>query len=329
MNYLPWSTPSAGTALLASLTCVMALPARAGVALTQQATVVADAPPCPPCSVTATFLGPTAVGDVLIAMGGSYSTLLDATRIQGGGVPANAGSTTGWQLAVYETTTDDIEIWYGVVTAASSTGISLTDNVSPQELWLWVGEFSGLAADPANVSGLVDATGWGCSSNRCGATVYDPISTNGAGNTTSNIGPSLLTTTQPDDLIVMGVTVLITRTFGSPTEGPWLVATPLTDHANYQQAEWYQMGALATSYAPQITETPDAGHWDLAVAAFRTTMAPDAGAHPDAGTPNDGGSALGPASFRVGCGCGNTELPAAAGLILVAWLAFRRPRSRA
>ncbi len=85
-----------------------------------------------------------AVGDVLIYTGASYDVNL--VSVTGGGV-------TTWMKAVRDGTTDNIELWYGVVASSGQRTITIDGTGTTRSIWGHVAEVSGLGAVDTTATG--------------------------------------------------------------------------------------------------------------------------------------------------------------------------------
>jgi hypothetical protein len=158
---------------------------------------------------------------------------------------AAAGVT--WQMVVGSTANSNMEIWYGDVAAGAGTTISYAGTIV-SAMQCWVGEFTGL-----NSAGAVDA-----------------ITAN-----FGNPGPALpgpLVTTNPHDLLVVGVSNFSQTTWGVPSQGPWTVLGEL-DQSGRSQIAFTQTVISPGTWNPSIMTTSVDPRWEAVAAAFtiRTT----------------------------------------------------------
>ena len=192
---------------------------------------------------TAALGSNTTVGDVMIAtIGTDYTGSATVTGLSGGGVST-------W-TKVYAKTgtgggTGDIEVWYGYVTSAATTGVKATTSSSSLVIRLLnASEWSGLAASsPVDTS----ATGTGSSLS-------------------FTAGP--ITTTQAGDLVISdawtantsGTSVQNSTTSGYTALSQTAITTKYQGWAAYQvvgatggySAGWTEAGSTAANYATGI-----------------------------------------------------------------------------
>jgi hypothetical protein len=208
-------------------------PAR-GAVLVQQTSASTDATVA---TLSASFAHPTIVGDLLVIVGASTSGPLDRKNVTGGGV-------TQWAVAAASPTNANMEIWYGVVSSASSAPVAIGLQEA-QDLRLNVTEWSGLVATQLDA---LDGTG--SQSGTASPALASPIDTHAAA------------------LVVFGVSSLEPSSgFGTPSDGPWTAMDPIALDDRCVQLSWYQNRPAATSLQPMVSVTGDG--WDAAIAAFK------------------------------------------------------------
>jgi len=203
-----------------------------GPVLVQQATASTAAA----STVSATLTNPTTVGNLLVVVGATPEGPLKS--VTGGGAAT-------WMLATFSATNANMEIWYGVVTASSSTPVEIVYGGSKAlEMRLNVTEWSGLAT----TQGVLDAE------------------SSQAGKTTSASAPAI--TTNAADLIVFAaVATAPTGSFTDPSNGPWTGMTPITLSGSWTQSSWYQTLPASTAFQPMVAVPGTA--WDASIAAFK------------------------------------------------------------
>ena len=231
-----------GWVLAAALLCLMTSPASAAIALVQQKTNSANA--AASIIVTLTTNPTTTVGNLLVLVGETNCFSL--------ATPTGSGVTT-WQRATFSTTNANIEIWYGVVSTASSTGVTVqSSNACSGAIRAHLMEFSGLYANQATVFDKANAIS--------GTTSPAPA-TSWAG----------ITTTNANDLLVFGIADTASNTFGTPTGGGWTNLTTVTT-STVKTSDWYRVVSSATTYKPTVTDTGTVA-WDAALASFKACPA--------------------------------------------------------
>jgi hypothetical protein len=185
-------------------------------------------------TLTVSLPGATTAGNLLVMVGGTNANAI--STVTGGGVATWSPATSSWMYS-------NVEIWYGVVTSASTTGVTI-QSTTPGDIRMNLTEWSWSVPGQATILDHASAT---------------------AG-TTSPASPPAITTTSANDLLVVGVADYYPNSLGTPSPGSWSSMTPMND-ANYVQGSWYQVAPSLTTYAPAIS---DSGHnWDAAIAAFK------------------------------------------------------------
>ncbi len=174
------------------------------------------------------------IGNTLIYIGASYDVPL---------VSVTGGSVATWTKAVRDGDTDNIELWYGVVTATVVTPIVIDGTVTTRSIWGYVAEFSELAPNA-----VVDTT------------------TIGSG-TTESVASVAYSTTGTNELVLFAVANEAPTNFGTPSPGAW---TPLDTvlSIDAKQVEWLQLGVSADPYTVSVMQ--DLAYWDALVVAFHS-----------------------------------------------------------
>ena len=175
----------------------------------------------------------TTAGNVLIMVGGTSTGSLSG--VSGGGVG-------NWFKAQSSTTNTHIEIWYGAVDIATNTSLTTPVTITAATaggMWMTLMEWSG-------VSLTIDQSGAQ------------------AGTSSPASAPSI-TTTNANDLVILGIADNIGNTFGSPSTGTWTALTAVTTPE--AQTTWYSIAAATATFNATVTET--AHTWDAAIAALK------------------------------------------------------------
>lgn len=173
------------------------------------------------------------LGDVLVLCGASFDVNLSG--VSGGG--------GAWTMAVRDGTTDNIEIWYAVVTTAGSTTVVVDGTGTVRSLWGHVSEWSGVATTTP-----LDAT------------------RTAAGTTTADAALVVDVTGPGRELAFACLVDSTGSSFTDPTPGPWTALDGVGD-GNISQGEWFQPAAPPGS--PTIAISHTGTYWDVATATFR------------------------------------------------------------
>lgn len=181
-------------------------------------------------SLSITFQGQPAAGDVLVVIGGAENGV---SGIMGGGV-------TTWQSAASSGISPTIYVWYGI-TDGTSQIVTLAPS-SSSKAWADISEWSGL--DTAN---LVDTqTGMG----------------QAGGSGSSGTLDLQVTTTSAPDLLVFGVSCY--GSIGAPI-GTWTPLDTVGAAATVTLYTWVQVTSTAGVEHATASFTND---WDAALVAF-------------------------------------------------------------
>jgi len=232
--------------LLATALAVLASPAWATPSIVQQNTGYSNGATS---SLTVTLPNRTTVNNLLIMVGGNDANTLNTPT--GGGV-------TTWSKATASDVNANCEIWYGVVTTASSAGVTITISSTTGNAHMNLTEWSGL-------NGTLDTAA-------------------AQGNTTSTASAPSITTTNANDLLIFGAAFFTGNTAGPPTaggtSGSWEAMNSTAGTGNNDvQSSWYQVVSATGTYNPTsvVAPTPSSGT-DAAIAAFEVASC---------GTPDD------------------------------------------
>ena len=229
LHWIDWTSLSDGTPCGSSKICRSATCTTTAVLVQEKATSGFAS------SLGVTFQNPTAVGHVLVFVGGNNAV---AVTVTGGGV------TGAWTRATFSREYANIEILYGIVTSPATT-VTVSGSAAGESC-MDVTEWSGI--DPNQ--GLVPASAQ-----------------------FGTIGPALaptLSTSATKSLLIFGVGTYLPNVFGTTptgTGGTWSAMTPLDSGGYVGQGSWYQVVFAAGSYQPSVTQTNN--HWDAAIAAFK------------------------------------------------------------
>jgi len=203
----------------------------AGIALIQQTT--GSKPSA--TSASATLPRPTVPGDLLVVVGGDDGGLMSG--VTGGGVAS-------WSRATASDKHANIEIWYGVVTTASSSAVTLASDATGNAR-LNVTEWSGLVPRQADVLDAAAAQ---------------------PGTADKATAPSI-TTTHAGDLIVFAVSDYDPNSFEVPKDGSWSTMTSVDLVGHYTESSWFQIVSAAGAVQPRVDQT--ANNWEAGIAAFK------------------------------------------------------------
>jgi hypothetical protein len=181
-------------------------------------------------SLSLTLPASPIAGHVLVLIGGTPQAPL--TSVSGGGAT--------WTRAAFSTVEANTEIWVGVTSGSSATvTVSMPGNIS--QLSIAVSEWANLA--PTNLVHAANA----------GSGVASP----------ATAGP-IMTTSAPS-LLIFGVDVFGSSTWGLPSNGSWTPMMPIAGAV--AQAAWYRVEQTSGTFTTSVSET--GGGWDAALVALR------------------------------------------------------------
>ncbi len=182
----------------------------------------------PGTAVTASFPATPTAGNILIAVAGCPSASLASIT---GGAPT-------WQRAAASLINSNIEVFIGVANGEKNVSISLP--TCANQMSLSISEWSQLATMPVDQTESEDG-------------IVSPATA------------GTVTTTGAPRLILFSVSNYTPNTYGTPSDGPWLQLTPVSDFVELRT--WYRVVTTTGSFAPTVTETNH--HWDATLVALK------------------------------------------------------------